>query len=62
MNDASKEQQEAMQMIRRLTALASAFMRYFNPNDMPEDQSQQWQQLEHQVRAANAFLASQPAA
>lgn len=33
--------------LRRGVALVSALLRYFNPNDMPEDQSQQWQQLEH---------------
>ncbi|WP_287182098.1 hypothetical protein [Mesorhizobium sp.] len=36
--------------LNRGIALVEAFLRYFNPNDMPEDQSQQWQQLERWVK------------
>ncbi|RUU29712.1 NADAR family protein [Mesorhizobium sp. M6A.T.Ce.TU.016.01.1.1] len=39
-------------------ALVEAFLRYFNPNDLPEDQSQQWQQLEHWAKSADIGAGS----
>lgn len=45
--------------LRHGRALVSAFLRYFNPNDLPEDSSQQWQQLEHWLKTT-AALATAP--
>lgn len=44
--DAEAQLAEANKALERGQALSSAFLRYFNPNELPEDQSQQWQQLE----------------
>lgn len=39
---------------RRLARSARAFLRHFNPSDLPEDASQQWQALEHLCDLAEA--------
>lgn len=48
--------------LRRLSSASGAFIRYFVPTDLPEDQSQQWQSVEQQIRNANAALQEPQAA
>lgn len=38
---------KTLDVTRRLARSARAFLRHFNPSDLPEDASQQWQALEH---------------
>lgn len=52
---------KAPDVTRRLARSARAFLRYFNPSDLPEDASQQWQALEHLCDLADAATGS-PAA
>lgn len=47
---------EARKVIERLLSAAETYRNFRAPTDLPEDESQQWQQLEHQERAARRFL------
>lgn len=47
----------AVRALERLSKASWAFLRYFDPSDLPEDKSQQWQSVEHQIKLALEALA-----